>query len=81
VVTAIARDGLQEGPDLDLLASAAEAAPGARIIASAGVTTTDDVAELARRGFAAAILGRALYEGTLKLPEALAAAAAGVAAS
>jgi phosphoribosylformimino-5-aminoimidazole carboxamide ribotide isomerase len=76
-VTAIARDGLQAGPDLELLEQAATAARGAAIIASAGVATVEDIGQLARRGFAGAILGRALYEGTLSLPQALRAVAAG----
>lgn len=71
-VTAIARDGLLEGPDLALLAAARDAAPGARIIASAGVSSTDDIRSLVAGGYAGAILGRALYEGRLGLPEALA---------
>jgi phosphoribosylformimino-5-aminoimidazole carboxamide ribotide isomerase len=75
-VTAIARDGLMEGPDLELLEGIRAAAPSASVIASAGVTTLDDVRELARRGYAGAILGRALYERRLSLPDALAAARA-----
>jgi phosphoribosylformimino-5-aminoimidazole carboxamide ribotide isomerase len=73
-VTAIARDGLQEGPDLELLTAAAAAVGPRRIIASAGVSTVADIAELSTRGYAGAILGRALYEGTLELGDALAAA-------
>jgi phosphoribosylformimino-5-aminoimidazole carboxamide ribotide isomerase len=74
-VTAIARDGLMTGPDLDLLDAAAQRAGGHdRIIASAGVSTLDDVLALASAGFAGAILGRALYEGRFELADALAAA-------
>jgi phosphoribosylformimino-5-aminoimidazole carboxamide ribotide isomerase len=74
-VTAIARDGLMIGPDLELLETAAHHAGGHdRIIASAGVTTIEDIRVLATRGFAGAILGRALYEGRLDLVEALAVA-------
>ncbi len=74
-VTAIDRDGLLEGPDLGLLAAAADVAGGAdHVIASAGVSSLDDVRTLARAGYAAAILGRALYEERLSLPEALAVA-------
>jgi phosphoribosylformimino-5-aminoimidazole carboxamide ribotide isomerase len=71
-VTAIARDGLLEGPDLALLAESQDAAPGARIIASAGVSSLEDIRTLAADGYAGAILGRALYEGRVALPEALA---------
>lgn len=74
-VTAIARDGLMTGPDLDLLETAAQHAGSRdRVIASAGVSSLDDVRTLAGRGYAGAILGRALYEGRLDLAEALAVA-------
>jgi phosphoribosylformimino-5-aminoimidazole carboxamide ribotide isomerase len=73
-VTAIARDGLQEGPDLELLEQIAALVGAERVIASAGVGSLGDVVSLARRGYAAAILGRALYEGTVELADALAAA-------
>jgi phosphoribosylformimino-5-aminoimidazole carboxamide ribotide isomerase len=49
------------------------------VIASGGVTTADDVAELASAGLAGAIVGRALYAGTLTLSDALAAAQNGAA--
>jgi phosphoribosylformimino-5-aminoimidazole carboxamide ribotide isomerase len=70
-VTAIERDGLLGGPDLDLLYAVAAAVPGAGIIASAGVASLEDIRELSGRGFAGAILGRALYEGTIDLRRAL----------
>jgi phosphoribosylformimino-5-aminoimidazole carboxamide ribotide isomerase len=73
-VTAISRDGLLAGPDLDLLAEAVERAPAARIIASGGIATADDIRAVARLGCAAAILGRALYEGQLSMATALTAA-------
>lgn len=77
VVTAIARDGLLMGPDLALLDLVRRLAPRAAVIASGGVSTAEDVRVLARRGFAGAILGRALYEGKLTLADALAGATAG----
>ncbi len=74
-VTAIARDGQMSGPDYELLEAVRTAVPGAAIIASGGVSSIADIRELAARDFAAAITGRALYEGAFTLPEALAAAA------
>lgn len=72
-VTAIARDGLLTGPDVDLLAQAAVAAGGVeRVIASAGVASLDDIRGLHAAGYGGAILGRALYEGRVGLAEALA---------
>ncbi len=70
-VTAVARDGLQTGPDLALLEFVANSLPLARIIASAGISTVDHIRALADRGTAGAILGRALYEGTLTLRDAM----------
>jgi phosphoribosylformimino-5-aminoimidazole carboxamide ribotide isomerase len=71
-VTAIARDGMQEGPDFELLGRVAAGAGGpGHVIASGGVTTLEDVALLTRDGYAAAILGRALYEGTIALSDAI----------
>lgn len=74
-VTAIARDGMQEGPDVELLRRVAEVAGGPdHVIASGGVTTLGDIVALRREGFAAAILGRTLYEGTISLRAAFDAA-------
>jgi phosphoribosylformimino-5-aminoimidazole carboxamide ribotide isomerase len=73
-VTSIARDGLEQGPDVELLRRAAAVVGAGRIIASGGVTTIADVSGLAASGFGGAILGRALYEGTLSLSDAIAAA-------
>ena len=74
--TATPRAGLWAGPDLDLLDAAAQRAGGHdRIIASAGISTLDDIRALASQRFAGAILGRALYEGRFELADALALAA------
>ena len=74
-VTAIARDGQMSGPDYELLDAVREVVPGAAIIASGGVSSLADIRELAARDFAAAITGKALYEGAFTLPEGLEAAA------
>ena len=47
------------------------------MIASGGVATADDVARLAELPIAGCIIGRALYEGTLSLHDALERAGAG----
>ena len=72
-VTAIDRDGLLQGPDLDLFDRAVALGRG-RIIASAGITSKKDVAAVRAIGCAGAIIGRALYEGQLSLQDALSAA-------
>lgn len=69
--TAIDRDGLLAGPDLELLASAV--ALGVDVIASGGIRSVADLREVRAVGCAGAIVGRALYDGSLDLREALAA--------
>ena len=73
IYTDIAADGMLAGPNLAALAEML-AAVDVPLVASGGVTTKEDVARLAATGVAGCIIGRALYEGTLSLPEALAAA-------
>jgi phosphoribosylformimino-5-aminoimidazole carboxamide ribotide isomerase len=71
--TDIRRDGTQEGPNLDALAAVAAATPTA-VIASGGVSTPEHVRSLARiKGIESAIVGQALYKGTLSLRDAMAA--------
>jgi phosphoribosylformimino-5-aminoimidazole carboxamide ribotide isomerase len=62
-----------EGPNLPAMAEM-KAAVEIPVIASGGVTTVKDVRDLAAIGMDGCIIGRALYEGTLTLKEALAAA-------
>lgn len=80
VVTEIARDGTLEGPSYEQLAEVL-AATSLGVIASGGVGTIEHLrrlAELERGGryLAGAIVGRALYEGTVELTDALAAVTA-----
>ncbi|HUG29508.1 MAG TPA: 1-(5-phosphoribosyl)-5-[(5-phosphoribosylamino)methylideneamino] imidazole-4-carboxamide isomerase [Candidatus Limnocylindria bacterium] len=70
-VTGIQRDGLLAGPDLELLASAV--ASGAQVIASGGIRSVGDLRAVRAIGCAGAIVGRALYDGSLDLADALAA--------
>ena len=72
VYTDIATDGMLAGPNVAAMA-AMQRAVDVPVVASGGVTTRDDIARLAAAGLAGCIIGRALYEGTLSLPEALAA--------
>jgi phosphoribosylformimino-5-aminoimidazole carboxamide ribotide isomerase len=74
-VTAISRDGLLEGPDLDLLAALVALDLG-DVIASGGVSSLADVRAVADLGCTGAIVGRALYEGRIDLREAIEVAAA-----
>jgi phosphoribosylformimino-5-aminoimidazole carboxamide ribotide isomerase len=73
VYTDIATDGMLAGPNLAAMADM-RAAVDVPVIASGGVTTKEDVARLAAVPMAGCIIGRALYEGTLTLRDALDAA-------
>jgi len=80
IVTDISRDGRLQGPDVVGLAALLEAT-GAPIVASGGVAGPDDLRLLAAvrssgRGLAGVIVGKALYEGTLTVAEAVAASGA-----
>lgn len=69
--TQIAVDGTLEGPDLDLYREAM-ALTERPVIASGGVHSLDDLRALTEAGVEGAIVGKALYEGTIDLKEALA---------
>jgi phosphoribosyl isomerase A len=76
VVTDVDKDGMLQGPNVDLLRAVCDRT-GARVIASGGVTTLDDIralADLTEIGVEGAIIGTALYTGALDLEDALAAA-------
>ena len=77
VVTDVSKDGTLEGPNVQLLREVA-AATDAKVTASGGISTLDDLRELAlyeNQGIDSAIIGKALYEGRFSLEEALAAVA------
>ena len=76
VVTDVAKDGMLQGPNLQLLRDVC-AATDRPIVASGGVTTRDDVVALrglVPEGVEGAIIGSALYKGTLTLADAIDAA-------
>ena len=74
VVTDVNRDGMLQGPNLDLLREVC-AATDRPVVASGGITELSDLAALAELvpfGVEGAIVGTALYEGRFSLEEALA---------
>jgi phosphoribosylformimino-5-aminoimidazole carboxamide ribotide isomerase len=73
VYTDINRDGMQIGSDFDTTIELHEQT-GLNVIASGGVSSLSEISLLKEKGVAGAIIGRALYEGTLKLAELLSAA-------
>jgi phosphoribosylanthranilate isomerase len=78
VVTDIMKDGMMQGPNLDLLRDVC-AHTDAPVIASGGVSTLDDLRALATLeslGVEGVIAGKSLYAGAFTVAEALAALAA-----
>ena len=72
IYTDIARDGTLEGANLDALAEMI-AAVDVPVIASGGIGSAADIVAVANIPAAGCIVGKALYEGTVTMQEALAA--------
>lgn len=70
ICTDISRDGALMGTNMELYRSLSEKY-GIGIIASGGITTVDEVHELARMKVFGAILGKAIYNGNIDLAEAV----------
>jgi phosphoribosylformimino-5-aminoimidazole carboxamide ribonucleotide (ProFAR) isomerase len=73
LVTAIERDGTLAGPDLKLLASVRAVTDGT-LLAAGGFAALEHIAAARGVGCDGAVIGRALYDGSLNLREALAVA-------
>lgn len=67
--TDVAKDGLLQGPSFDLYEKIRAQFPKAYLIASGGVTTVADVNKLNEMGVYGAIIGKAYYEGKIKLED------------
>ncbi|OGX29463.1 MAG: 1-(5-phosphoribosyl)-5-[(5-phosphoribosylamino)methylideneamino]imidazole-4-carboxamide isomerase [Omnitrophica WOR_2 bacterium RIFCSPHIGHO2_02_FULL_67_20] len=73
ICTDVSRDGMLQGPNVTLLGEVLDAV-SVQVIASGGISSVDDLRRLKTlepRGVAGAIVGKALYEGTIDLQEAL----------
>lgn len=71
ISTDVSKDGAMSGPSFDLYKEMLSAYPGLYIIASGGVSSYSDLAELTRIGCKGAIVGKALHDNVLT-PEGLA---------
>ena len=69
ICTDIAKDGMLQGPSFDLYKKILEGTSKLKLIASGGITTFGDLPALAEIGCEGAILGKAIYEGRIKLKE------------
>lgn len=69
ICTDVAKDGLLQGPSAQLYEEILKITPEIRLIASGGVTSFQDLIMLRDLGVYGAIVGKALYEGRIKLTE------------
>ena len=69
ICTDISKDGRLEGSALELYKSLIARFPELKLIASGGVTTIDEVHALREAGCYGAIIGKAIYEGRIRLQE------------
>jgi phosphoribosylformimino-5-aminoimidazole carboxamide ribotide isomerase len=67
--TDISKDGAMQGPALELYQKILGKFPDFGLIASGGVSAVDDLLRLEEVGCSGAIIGKALYEGKIKLTE------------
>jgi phosphoribosylformimino-5-aminoimidazole carboxamide ribotide isomerase len=67
--TDVSKDGLMQGPALDLYATIIGKFPKLHFIASGGVGGMDDVRRLEEIGCKGVIIGKAIYEGRISLKE------------
>jgi phosphoribosylformimino-5-aminoimidazole carboxamide ribotide isomerase len=64
LLTSIDRDGTLQGPDIKTLA---DASVYARIIASGGISSIEDVIKIKNAGCSSVIIGKAMYEGKVSI--------------
>lgn len=69
ICTDVAKDGLLQGPSIDLYKEIMQEIPGIRLIASGGVSSVKDLEELQKIGVYGTIVGKAYYEGRISLDE------------
>jgi phosphoribosylformimino-5-aminoimidazole carboxamide ribotide isomerase len=70
LITSIAKDGMLQGPDLEMLSEACRY-PGVDVIAAGGIGALKDLVALKEVGVAGVVVGKALYEGRFTLKEAI----------
>ena len=72
IVTDIAKDGAMSGTNLEMMKKLSDTL-SLQLIASGGVSALDDLKALSDFDIYGAIIGKALYNGAIDLPQAIAA--------
>ncbi|MBQ4358487.1 MAG: 1-(5-phosphoribosyl)-5-[(5-phosphoribosylamino)methylideneamino]imidazole-4-carboxamide isomerase [Paludibacteraceae bacterium] len=69
ICTDIGKDGMLQGPSVDLYTKILSAMPDLYVIASGGVSSVDDIVALEEAKVPAVIFGKAIYEGRIRLED------------
>ncbi|MFB9862091.1 1-(5-phosphoribosyl)-5-[(5-phosphoribosylamino)methylideneamino]imidazole-4-carboxamide isomerase [Rufibacter immobilis] len=69
ICTDVSKDGKLQGSSLEIYQQLIAKFPTLQFIASGGVTTIEEVRQLREAGLHGAIIGKAIYEGTIKLED------------
>ncbi|RNI30701.1 1-(5-phosphoribosyl)-5-[(5-phosphoribosylamino)methylideneamino]imidazole-4-carboxamide isomerase [Rufibacter latericius] len=69
ICTDVSKDGKLQGSSLEVYKELLKKFPDLQFIASGGVTTIEEVRQLRQAGLYGAIIGKAIYEGTISLEE------------
>ena len=69
ICTDIAKDGMLQGPSIELYKEIMNAHPTLHLIASGGVSSMEDIIKLDEAGIPAVIFGKAIYEGKISLKQ------------
>ena len=69
ISTDISRDGMLQGPAIELYGEILEQTPDIYLIASGGVGSAKDILDLEKIGVPAVIVGKAIYEGKISMDE------------
>ncbi|MDN5291301.1 MAG: phosphoribosylformimino-5-aminoimidazole carboxamide ribotide isomerase, partial [Anaerophaga sp.] len=69
ICTDISKDGMLEGPSLELYKEILNEFPDLYLIASGGVSSMSDIDALQQAGVPAVIFGKAIYEGRIGMEE------------
>lgn len=67
--TDISRDGMLQGPSVELYKQIMQRFPDMHLIASGGVSSIDDIIELQKAKVPAVVFGKALYEGKITMKD------------
>jgi len=69
ITTDISRDGMLNGPSLDLYKKIIQKLPEVKLIASGGISSMKDVLAVEKTGCEGAIIGKAIYENKITLKD------------